>query len=361
MERLTNAEVIDYTGLPKEIMEQLGTAQGTEFRAVANQFLEAIINKITYQFVDTFGWENPLKKFDSYPINYGDTIENIYLETPKGYKFDKDATDPFKKAKHTAKVLYTSINYEMQYQATIEDALLRRAVLNEYGFMGIIEGILLSLSTAKNLDEYFATIRMLNNPINFGNSTASTVGGDIDTFETLTVTGSEKEQFEQLTKDIVNEYTAMLLPKNTKNAIKVMTASNKDNLVLIIRRDLKNGINLDYLTGVFNLNKVDLIKNIIEVDSFITEYVDPETEETVQVGEELAYMIVDTRGFDNHVALQDNGMIYNPKGKYTNHFMNLWKIISFKRFYNAIAKKIAVGSETSNNTSAETDNAEQGE
>lgn len=347
MERMTNAEVIDYTGLPKEIMEQLGTAQGTEFRTVANQFLEAIINKITYQFVDTFGWENPLKRFDSYPINYGDTIENIYLETPKGYKFDKDATDPFVKAKHTAKVLYTSINYEMQYQATIEDALLRRAVLNEYGFMGIIEGILLSLSTAKNLDEYFATIRMLNNPVNFGNSTESVPGtSGVDTFETLTVSGTEAEQAAQLTKDIVDEYTAMLLPKNTKNAIKVMTASNKNNLVLIIRRDLKNSINLDFLSGVFNLNKVDLISNIIEVDSFITEYVDPDTEETVQVGEELAYMIVDTRGFDNHVALQDNGMIYNPKGKYTNHFMNLWKIISFKRFYNAIAKKIAVADET---------------
>lgn len=346
MERMTNAEVIDYTGLPKEIMEQLGTAQGTEFRTVANQFLEAIINKITYQFVDTFGWENPLKRFDSYPINYGDTIENIYLETPKGYKFDKDATDPFVKAKHTAKVLYTSINYEMQYQATIEDALLRRAVLNEYGFMGIIEGILLSLSTAKNLDEYFATIRMLNNPVNFGNSTKSDPAGEVDTFETLTVTGTEAEQAAQLTKDIVDEYTAMLLPKNTKNAIKVMTASNKNNLVLIIRRDLKNAINLDFLAGVFNLDKVDLISNTIEVDSFITEYVNPETEETVQVGEELAYMIVDTRGFDNHVALQDNGMIYNPKGKYTNHFMNLWKIISFKRFYNAIAKKIAVADET---------------
>ena len=346
MERMTNAEVIDYTGLPKEIMEQLGTAQGTEFSTVANQFLEAIINKITYQFVDTFGWENPLKRFDSYPINYGDTIENIYLETPKGYKFDKDATDPFVKAKHTAKVLYTSINYEMQYQATIEDALLRRAVLNEYGFMGIIEGILLSLSTAKNLDEYFATIRMLNNPVNFGNSTKSDPAGEVDTFETLTVTGTEAEQAAQLTKDIVDEYTAMLLPKNTKNAIKVMTASNKNNLVLIIRRDLKNAINLDFLAGVFNLDKVDLISNTIEVDSFITEYVDPDTEETVQVGEELAYMIVDTRGFDNHVALQDNGMIYNPKGKYTNHFMNLWKIISFKRFYNAIAKKIAVAEET---------------
>ena len=343
MTNLTNSEVVDYTGLPESIIEDLGTAQGTEFRTVANQFLEAIINKICYQYVDTFGWKNPFKKFDGYPINYGDTIENIYIETPKGYQFDKDATDPFTKSKHTAKVLYTSINYEMQYQATIEDALLRRAVLNEYGFMGIIEGILLSLTTAKNLDEYFATIRMLNNPVNFGNSTKSDPAGEVDTFETLTVSGSKTEQAKALTDDIVEEYSSMLLPKTTKNALGNMTASTKDNLLLIIRRGLKKNIDLDYLTGVFNLNKVDLISRIMEVDSFQVEYEDPDTHETTVVGEDLAYMIIDTRGFDNHVALQDNGMIYNPKGKYTNHFMNLWKIISFKRFYNAIAKKLAIG------------------
>ena len=53
-------------------------------------------------------------------------------------------------------------------------------------------------------------------------------------------------------------------------------------------------------------------------------------------------MVIDTKGFDNHVALEDGGMIYNPKGKYTNHFYNLWKIISFKYFYNARAFKLSV-------------------
>lgn len=341
MANMTNSEIVEYTGLPEDIMTSIGTAQGSEFTAVANQFLEAIINKIVYQTVDTFGWDNPFKRYDSYPIEYGDTIENIYLETPKGYKFDKDATDPFTKAAHTAKVLYTSINYEMQYQATIEDKLLRRAVLNQYGFMGIIDGILLSLSTAKNLDEYFATIRMLNNPVNFGNSTDANSDGVVDTFENLELSGTKAEQAAQLTDDIINEYTSMLLPKKSKNAFGVMTASNKDGLLLIIRRGLLKDINLEYLSGVFNLEKVDLLSRIIQVDSFQTEYED-DNEETQVVGEDLAYMIVDTRGFDNHVALQDGGLIYNPKGKYTNHFLNLWKIISFKRFYNAVAKTISV-------------------
>lgn len=362
MTQLTNAEVIDYTGLPKDIMDSIGTAQGEQFRTVANEFLNAIINKIVYQYVDTFGWNNPFKKYDSYPIKYGDTIENIYIETPKGYEFGTKGNDPFTKATQTAKVLYATINYKMQYQATIEDVQLRRAVLNEYGFMGIIEGILLSLTTAKNLDEYFATIRMLNNPENFGNSTATTSQGVTTyTFEDIELTGTKVENAKKLTDDIVDEYTSMLLPKNSKNAIGVMTASNKEDLLLIVRRDLKNSINLDYLTGVFNLDKVDLIKQIVEVDSFITKYHDEDTNEDVEVGEDLAYMIIDTRGFDNHVALEDSGLIYNPKNKYTNHFMNLWKILAFKRFYNAIAKKYVNETQSETTPETQTQSETQGE
>ena len=40
-------------------------------------------------------------------------------------------------------------------------------------------------------------------------------------------------------------------------------------------------------------------------------------------------------------------MIYNPKGKYTNHFYNLWKLINFKTFNNARAFKLVPASEES--------------
>lgn len=337
---LTNPEVVDYLGLPKEIMEKLGVAQGEEFQAVKNQFLNEIINKICYQVVDKFGWENPFKKYDGFPVNYGDTIENIFVELPKGYEFDKDATNPFGKVKNQIKVSYATINYEMQYKITIEDALLRRAVLNEYGFMNIINAILQSMTTSKNVDEYFATLRSLNNPELYGNSNVDETDPDapVYSFNTIEVSTEDTAQVvaKTVTENIVNDYTSMVLPKTTNNAMKVLTASNKENLLLIIRRDILNSINIDFLAGVFNLSKTELLTKIMTVDSFVTK-----DEDGTTYGEELAYIILDTRAFDNHVALQDGGLIYNPQGKYTNHFLNLWKIISFKRWYNAVAWKLA--------------------
>lgn len=329
MSVMTNSEVVEYLGLPQTIINDLATAQGSAFQAVSNQFLSELVNKIVYQKVDNFGWENPFKQFDDFPVNYGDTIENIFVETPKGYEFNNETTDPFGKAKPKVEVLYATINYEMQYKVTIEDKLLRRAALNEYGFVNIINSILQSLTTAKNVDEYYATISCLNNAELYGNSTGE-VGSK--QFETLNLTGTDTEKSKALTKKIVDIATSFELPSTSNNALGILNASNKSDILLIIKRDLYNSINLDYLAGVYNLNKVDLVKKIMIVEDFRVKG----STGTVN-GKDIGFIVLDTKAFDNHVALQDGGMIYNPQGKYTNHFLNLWKIISFKKFYNANA------------------------
>ena len=133
----------------------------------------------------------------------------------------------------------------------------------------------------------------------------------------------------------------MQLPKKTNNKTGVMNATPINDILLIIKVDLLNSINLDYLAGVYNLSKVDLIKNIIAVDSFKVEITGTSGTSTMN-GTDIDFVILDSKGFDNHVALEDGGLIYNPKGKYTNHFYNLWKIISFKQFYNARAFQLKV-------------------
>lgn len=328
---LTNPELIEYLELPEDILTALQTAQGSEWQGVANQFLSALVNKVLYQTVETMEFTNPFKKYDSFPINYGDTIENIFVELPVGYKFDKDATDPFTKKNPSVKTLYATINYELQYETTVQDSLLRRAAVSEYGFMNLIDSILSTLSKAMSFDEYKATIAMLNNEDIFANG-----------IEEIEEGASVTETAKSVTETIVNTVSSFKLPMTSNNKAGVLNATRPENCLLIIKYGLLNSINLDYLTGVFNLSKVDLVKNIIEVDGFqVTKPGEVEGEEVpVLVGDDIDFMVIDSRGFDNHVALQDGGMIYNPKGKYTNHFMNLWKIISFKTFYNARAFKL---------------------
>lgn len=326
---VTNEQLVKILDLPKSIITELQTAQGSQYEAVSNQFLDALYNKVLYQTVESMEFTNPFKKYDSFPINYGDTIENIFVELPSGYKFNPDATDPFSKAKPSVKALYATINYELQYETTIEDSLLRRSCINEYGFMNLIDTILGRLSMAMSLDEYSGTLCMLNNKNIFANGIEEVAKGATDT-----------ETASTITKTIVNTVSKFKLPLKTQNKMQVKTVSNSANILLIIKDTLLNSINLDYLAGVYNLSKVDLVNNIIAVDSFQTEQKDERTGALTTVGDDIDFMILDTKGFDCHTALQDGGLIYNPKGKYTNHYYNLWKIVSFKYFYNARAFKL---------------------
>lgn len=333
---LTNPELLEYLSLPADLLTELQTAQGSSYSAAANEFLSALVNKVLYQQVATMEFTNPFKKYDGFPINFGDTIENIFVELPVGYKFNKDATDPFTKAVPAVKALYASINYELQYETTVQDSLLRRAAVSEYGFMNLIDSILSTLAKSMSFDEYKATIAMLNNE--------DIYAGGIEEVEK----GADKTETAKIvTQTIIDTVTSFSLPMTSNNKAGVLNACRPEDCLLVIKYGLLNSINLDYLTGVFNLSKVDLVKNIIPVDGFKVARPGDEAQheaDFVLEGEDIDFVIIDSRGFDNHVALQDGGMIYNPKGKYTNHFMNLWKIVSFKTFANARAFKLVEAS-----------------
>lgn len=332
---LSNSEIVKALGLPADIITKLQTEQGDSFSATANQFISAIVNKIVYQKVDKMEFTNPFKRYEGFPVKFGDTIENIFTELPVGYVFDKDATDPFAKKVPSVKVLYATINYEMQYCTTIQDSLLRRACLSEYGFMQLIESILTNMGTRKSIDEYTATLNMLNN--------ADLYAGGFETVDVHSAS-SDSEKYKMVTQKIIDVCTDFCIPCKTNNKLGVLTVTAKKDLVLVIKQELLNHINLDFLAGVFNLSKVDLISQIIGVRSFkvVQDNTDAEhpSADPTAVGEDLDFVILDAKGFDIHPALEDSGMIYNPKGKYTNHFTNSWKIISYKYFHNARAYKV---------------------
>ena len=328
---LTNDQLIKYLELPEDTITALSTAEGSEYIAKANEFLSALYNKVVYSRVFRMDFTNPFKKYDGFPVKYGDTIENIFVEIPKGYKYNKNAENPFSRVNPVVKALYSSINYEMQYKNTIYDSLLRRACLSEYGFMNLIDTILGQLQKAVEIDEYFATIYSIARADNFA-----------DGIEELTRGANDTETGAIVTKKIVNTVSKFKLPMTANNKARVLNATPANRIVIVMKYDLKNLIDLDYLTGLFNLSKVGNIPEIIEVDTF--QVGKPgENDTTELVGDDIDFVIIDTEALDMHTALQDGGMIYNPEGKYTNHFYNLWKLINFKTFNNARAFKLVDG------------------
>lgn len=347
---LSNSEVVKALGLPDDILTKLRTEEGTSFTATANQFIEALVNKIVYQKVDKMTFNNPFQKFEGYKVNYGDTIENIFVDLPTGYTFDKDSTNPFEKFVSNVKSLYASINFEMQYPLTVQDSFLRRAVLNEYGLMDLVGNLISSLGTRKSIDEYQATIAMLNNADLYAGGFET-----VDVSEEATDTG----KYKAITQKIIDVVTDFALPCKDNNKLKVMNSSPKTRTLLVIKQEVLNHINIDFLAGVFNLSKVDLIGSIIPVRSFQVVKPGSSEEDPSVLGEDIDFVVLDKEGFDIHPALQDSGMIYNPRGKYTNHFTNDWMIIAYKYYFNARAFKIQYTAPATQSSAASTSQANQ--
>lgn len=330
---LSNTQILASIGLPSTIANEVATAQGETYVAKANEVISALVNKIVYQRVEYMDFDNPFKKYDGFPIEFGDTIENVFVDTQLGEKFDKDATDPFKKTSAVVKSTYAHINYEMQYPITIEDKLMRRCCLSEFGLMRLVDVIVSRLAMKRSVDEYLATIIMLNNEDIFANG-----------FEEIDVSTAttDKDKMHIVAKKMGDVSDDMALPSIDNNKMKVMNVTDKSKQLLIIKQSLLRSIDMDYLAGVYNLSKVDLLKNIIPVRSFkaVINTANAGQITPSEKGDDIDFMIIDERGFDNHVALEDGGSIYNPKGKYINYYLNLWKIISYRYDFQARAFKI---------------------
>ena len=327
---LSNSEVLSVLGLPDTVITELQSNDSDTYEPAANKFLTGLINKITKQQVSVMHFTNPFTVFDKDPLQFGDTIENIRIDVAKGVPYDSTSDDPFERAKPSATAKYCTENFKYQWQTTIEDKELKKACLTSNGFMQISDGLKEGLRTGRELDEYDAQVAFLNNASLYA-----------DGIETLTVSDkTETERGKAITKKLASVINDMLLPSSDNNAAKVREVSAFSDLYVIIKQEIVDDINFDYLAGVYNLDKVEVAKHFVKVRSFQT--IKNDTSDTPSVtGEDIAFAVLDKRGFDNHVLVDIDTNIYNPRKHYTNFFSTLWKIFNFRTDYNARAFKLA--------------------
>ena len=184
--------------------------------------------------------------------------------------------------------------------------------------------------------EYNAEITYLNKADLYANG--------IESIATKAVEADEKKKAKLITKTLAKALKDMTFPATDNNAMKVMNVSKFADLYVIIKEDVLQDINFDFLEGVFNLSKIELAKHFIEIRSFqtIKNTKDGSTSAVTPsvTGDDLAFVILDKNGFDNHVMLDIGTSIYNPKKHYTNMFHTLWKIFNYRNDFNARAFKI---------------------
>lgn len=279
-----------------------------------NEFLGSVVEKIGRQEYSSKAYLNPLARFKKGFITNANEIEEIYVARVQGTTQDFDGTDTLKRVKPTIKTQYHKQNYGKCYTATVTDEQVRRGFTTEGGVRKIADEILTQLQTGYEYDEYIA---MRDNFCDLIEGTPCK-----RTITAVTNQTTAKDFVKKVKKDIAK------MQFRNKEFATVERNCKPSDLVLVLRTGLLAEIDVELLATAFNVDKTQLDTMVIEVDDF------PENP-TVQAMllEQNALMVFDT--------LYNIEPQRNAKGMFTNHHLNVEKIISTSNMYNVAVYQTA--------------------
>ena len=291
-----------------------------EYRPMMNEFIDALVNRIGDVVIKSKVWTNPLAQFKRGMMQYGETIEELAttLIQAKRYDPNKCYDDVF--ACHAPDVMsnFHSINRQDYYELTVNDMLLRRAFLNDYGLQDLVGRIMETPYTSDYWDEYLI---MRNLFAEYAR---------IDGFYKVQVpdasaaaTRSEKQDDAMAITEAVRSMAGkMRFLSGQYNAAGAPTFTNNNDLVLFATPEFVAMLDVNVIAFAFNASAADFKMRVIEIDDF---------------GIDGCQAILCDRDFFMCAdTLIDFESIRNPKAISWNYWLHHHGIYSVSRFVNAV-------------------------
>lgn len=318
-----------------------------QYTPLQNEFLNALVNRVARVIITSKMYSNPLSMFKKGLIDFGETIEEIFVNIANPHQYDVEESENkvFAREIPDVRAAFHTLNYKKFYKQTVQNKDLNQAFLSWDGITDLISKIVNAMYTAANYDEFVTTKYMLAKAILDGRLSAVTVDAN-DAKGTVTKI-----------KGVSNALTFM---SNNYNVAGVQTFTNKNDQYLLVNSQFDSEIDVEVLASAFNMSKAEFMGHRILIDGFGTLDVarlnalfkdDPNYEEpsqdTLTALNAIPAVLVDKNFFmifDNMYEFTEN---YNGQGLYWNYFYHTWKTFSMSPFANALVFVPAVPSVTS--------------
>lgn len=317
-----------------------------QYTPLQNEFLNALVNRIARVIITSKMYSNPLSMFKKGLIDFGETIEEIFVNIANPHQYDVEESENkvFAREIPDVRAAFHTLNYKKFYKQTIQNKDLNQAFLSWDGITDLISKIVNAMYTAANYDEFVTTKYMLAKAILDGRLSA------------ITVDANDAKGAVTKIKGVSNALTFM---SNNYNAAGVQTFTDKNDQYLLVNSQFDSEIDVEVLASAFNMSKAEFMGHRILIDGFGTldvarlnalfkddpNYVEP-TQETLTALNKIPAVLVDKNFFmifDNMYEFTEN---YNGQGLYWNYFYHTWKTFSMSPFANALVFVPAVPSVT---------------
>lgn len=287
------------------------------FEAQANEFVNALINRIGLVILNNRMASNPLAALKKGRLAVGETIEEVYIDVIKAQTYDPRAAQDTLFKRHLPNVLsvFHSVNSELNYPLTISNEQLRKAFLSYDSLDRFIAGLVDSMYKSATLDEFILMKQLISE---YGE------GGRFIVEPIPAVTDAATAREAMIKIKAVSD--GMTIFNNAMNYAGVWASTPKEDQYLITTPDFNARMDVDVLAAAFHMDKAEFAGHVIVVDN-IGDLADNGIEA----------ILVDKNWYQVYDYLRTFKTAYNGEGLYWNYFYHVWTVYSLSPFSNAVA------------------------
>ena len=304
--------------------------------AFANQFINALVNRIAIVRVQSANFNNPYSILKKGYLEYGETVEDIFVSIAKAVDFsaEKAPKREFQRSIPDVRSAFHVMNWRVMYPVTIQDEDLRQAFLSIDGVQNLIAKIVDAVYTGAEYDEFLLFKYLLIKAISHGRVHPISIGKGIELTESAV-------QFRG---------TSNLLPfmSSEFNEAGVKTNTPKERQVIFMDAMFNAQYDVNVLASAFNMDKADFMGRLFLIDNWSefdnerfdiiranSDGIEAVTTEELTLMQNVKAVIMD----ENWFQVYDNNNKFTEKyvasGLYWNYFYHTWKTVSNSPFANA--------------------------
>lgn len=323
-------EVTQATDIPRVGEVLYGTP------AFANEFINALINRIAIVRVKSATFNNPYERLKKGFLDYGETVEEIFVGITKAFEFSQEKAESreLKQYKPNVKSAFHAMNWKVLYPVSVSMEQLKTAFLNEQGVTDLIAKIVDAIYTAANYDEFLLFKYLIIKSVTSGK--LKPIGVNSASMNNYAVAFRGKSN---LLPFMSQEY----------NEAGVLNTTPRDRQVIFMDAQFNAEFDVNVLSAAFHMEKADFMGSLFLVDSFATfdndrfDIIRENSDGLEEVtAAELALMgnvkalLMDEDWFQVYDNLAQFTEKFIASGLRWNYFYHTWKTISVSPFANAI-------------------------
>lgn len=309
--------------------------------AIQNEFLSCLINRIALVRISSKLFENPWAKFKRGYLEYGEVIEDVFVDLTRVFEFDpKDAEETlYKRVPPDVRAAFYVMNYQKHYDVTIERQRLAKAFMSASGMNDLITYIMTSIYTSAAYDEFITMKYMLARNI---------LNSRLYPVEIPAVTKANMSDIVATIKGISN---TIEFPSRQYNPAHVFQHTDKSNQYLIINAKFDAQMDVNVLASAFNMDKANFMGHRVPIDTFAVNKLESErldelfaddpnyvaiSDAEYEALDSLPLCLVDENFWMVYDNLNEFREVENGKGLYWNYFYHQWKTFATCPYSNAI-------------------------